>query len=153
VCVHYTHSLRSVASSTFVLLLKCLFILFCRFDFVEHLHTARQEDMELCNVQDIPLKLCCRNKSHLCDPAFKMFFSSVHWSCTSWKTVCPSTAWGGNGEELWNLQQFWHWNLFFFLSLQRIWAMPGVFKTGELLIFEATARWFFFLDDQVGQKL
>jgi len=48
----------------------------------------------------------------------------------------------------------WHWNFFFFfLSLQRIWAMPGVFKTGELLIFEATARWFFFLDDQVGQKL
>jgi len=30
--------------------------------------------------------------------------------------------------------------------------MPGVFKTGELLIFEATAVEFF-LDDQVGQKL
>ena len=73
VCVHYTHSLRSVDSPTFVLPLKCQFILFCRFDFVEYSGTVRQEDMELCNVQEIPLKLCCRNKRHLRESAFNSF--------------------------------------------------------------------------------
>lgn len=114
-CVHYTRSLRSVAISTFVLLLKCPFILPCRFDLVEYSRTARQEDMGLCNVQDIPLKFCCRNKSHLCDSPFNMFFSSVHWACISWKTLCPSTAWVGmaKNSEIFN-SSGWHGNFFYF---------------------------------------
>lgn len=55
----------------------------------------------------VGIKAICATQDSTC------FFSSVHWACISWKTLCPSTAWEGmvKNSENFNSSE-WHWNFF-----------------------------------------
>jgi hypothetical protein len=94
--------------------------------------------MELYNVPEILWKVCCGNKSHLCDSAFNMLFScqmGLHQLENSLSVFIMRV----NGEE----SEIFNSDTRYVLSYQCICSIPGVFKTGEFFVFDATPRGFF----------
>jgi hypothetical protein len=92
--------------------LICPFILVCRSDLPFSCTLLFRKVWIF--VQEIPLKLSCRNKSHMNDSVFNIFLSFVHWTCTNENTCSKLALWGGLTEQCCGIFSNTDWHLPFF---------------------------------------